>query len=71
VDQQRGCCHMGGGKYEITIYGSCCNMDKGIYYYKTYENSQITGVDMHHEDLDSQKLVSYPMVTGQHFRMEN
>ena len=26
--------------------------DKGIYYYTTYENSQITGVDMHAEDLD-------------------
>ena len=25
-----------GGKYEITIYTSCCNADKGIYYYTTY-----------------------------------
>ena len=46
VYQQRGCVHMGEDKYEITIYSSCCNMDKGIYYYTTYENSQITGIDM-------------------------
>ena len=42
VEQQRGCCDVGGEKYEITIYTSCCNADKGIYYYTTYENHQIT-----------------------------
>ena len=25
VDQQRGCCELEDGKYEITIYTSCCN----------------------------------------------
>lgn len=71
VAQQRGCVHMGNGEYEITIYTSCCNTDKGIYYYTTYENSQITGVDMHKEDLDGNKLVAYPLVIGQQVRMEN
>ena len=41
VDQQRGCCEVGDGKYEITIYTSCCNADKGIYYYTTYDLSLI------------------------------
>lgn len=71
VAQQRGCVHMGNGQYEITIYTSCCNTDKGIYYYTTYENSQITGVDMHKENLDGRELVAYPLVTGQQVRMEN
>ena len=71
VEQQRGCVHMGEGKFEITIYSSCCNTDKGIYYYKTYENSQITGVDMHKENLDARELVSYPLVTGQKIQMMN
>ena len=71
VAQQRGCVHMGGDKYEITIYSSCCNTDTGVYYYTTYENSQITGVDMHKEDLDGSKLASYPLRTGQHIFMEN
>ena len=71
VAQQRGCVHMGGGKYEITIYSSCCNTDKGIYYYTTYENSQITGIDMRHENLDSALLISYPLVTGQQIKMMN
>lgn len=59
------------GSYEITIYSSCCNSDKGIYYYKTYDNSQITAVDMHKEDLDGQRLVSYPLLTGQQIRWQN
>ena len=71
VAQQRGCVHMGDGKYEITIYTSCCNTDRGIYYYTTYENSQITGVDMHREKLEGEKLIAYPLVTGQQIRMQN
>lgn len=71
VEQQRGCAQVGSGKYEITIYSSCCNTDKGIYYYKTYENSQITSVDMHNEDLDGDKLVVYPLVVGQQILMQN
>ena len=63
VDQQRGCCEVIDGKYEITIYTSCCNCDKGIYYYTTYDNSQITAVDMHRENLDEKTLVRYPVIT--------
>ena len=71
VEQQRGCCDLGDGKYEITIYSSCCNMDKGIYYYKTYDNSQISAVYMHHENLDGSNLVSYPLVTKQQINSIN
>ncbi len=71
VYQQRGCVHMGDNKYEITIYSSCCNMDKGIYYYKTYENSQITGIDMYKENLDSNELISYDLIKGQQIFMQN
>ena len=71
VAQQRGCVHMGEGKYEITIYTSCCNTDRGIYYYTTYENSQITGVDLHRENLDGQQLSRYPLIAGQQIHMQN
>ena len=71
VAQQRGLVHMGGGQYEITIYTSCCNASKGIYYYTTYENSQITAVDMHREDLDASELRLWPLVKGQQIRWEN
>jgi choloylglycine hydrolase len=71
VAQQRGCANVGEDKYEITIYSSCCNVDQGVYYYTTYENSQITAVDMHKEDLDGSALASYPLITGQQIRMQN
>ena len=71
VYQQRGCVHMGEDKYEITIYSSCCNLDKGIYYYTTYENSQITGIDINKENLDGNKLVNYDLIKDQQIRMQN
>ncbi len=61
VDQQRGCCKV-GDKYEITVYTSCMNADKGIYYCTTYENHQISAVDMHRENLDCETLTHYPII---------
>ncbi len=71
VDQQRGCCEVDDGKYEITLYTSCCNASKGIYYYTTYENHQITAVDMHKENLDGDALVGYAPVEGEQIYRQN
>lgn len=71
VDQQRGCCDLGSEKYEITIYTSCCNTNKGIYYYTAYNNHQITAVDMHKENLDGKKLVRYPMIKEEQIKIQN
>ena len=71
VDQQRGCCEVGEGKYEITIYTSCCNADKGIYYYTTYDNHQITAVNMYNEDLDGLCLLRYPLIKGEQIKTQN
>lgn len=71
VDQQRGCCDVGEGKYEITIYTCCCNTNRGIYYYTTYDNHQITAVDMYKENLESGELVCYPPVTGEQIKCQN
>ena len=71
VDQQRGCCEVDKGKFEITLYTSCCNADKGIYYYTTYENHQISAVDMHRENLDGDALARYPLVQGEQIHWVN
>lgn len=71
VDQQRGCCDVGEGKYEITLYTCCCNADKGIYYYTTYDNHQITAVDMHKEDLGGSLLVRYSLIEGEQIKRQN
>lgn len=71
VDQQRGCCEVVEGKYEITLYTSCCNLNKGIYYYTTYENHQISAVDMHAEKLDAAELIRYTPITGEQICRQN
>lgn len=71
VDQQRGCCELPDGKYEITLYTSCCNADKGIYYYTAYDNHQITAVDMHRENLDGCDLVRYPLIKEEQINFQN
>ena len=71
VDQQRGCCEVAEGKYEITLYTSCCNATKGIYYYTTYENHQINAVDMHRENLDTTALIRYPVLETQNILFQN
>ena len=80
VEQQRGCVRLRAEtidkdsadiKYEVTIYSSCCNTDRGIYYYTTYENGQITAVDMHKEKLEGDKLAVYPMIKEAQIRWQN
>ncbi len=71
VNQQRGCCEVAKGEYEITLYTSCCNTDKGIYYYTTYNNHQITAVDMHRENLDGHTLARYPLIQGEQICFQN
>ena len=62
VAMPSGCVDMGNGKFEITIYSSCCNADTGVYYYTSYLNGGLTAVDMHRVDLEGTTLRSYPLV---------
>ena len=71
VEHQRGCVDMGNNLYEITVYSSCCNTDKGIYYYTTYDNHQITAVNMHKEKLDDIFLIRYPLAYEEQIHFQN
>ena len=71
VDQQRGCCKLDEDKYEITIYTSCCNVNKGIYYYTTYDNHQISAVNMFKENLDSSNVIRYPLIIDEQINYQN
>lgn len=62
VAQLQGCVVLEDGSYEHTVYSSCCSAKTGRYYYTTYENSAVTAVDMNSEDLESEQLISYPML---------
>ena len=71
VEMPRGMVHLEKDLYEITVYSSCCNIDKGIYYYTTYDNSQISAVDMHQENLDGSALISYPLAKTTKINFQN
>ena len=71
VEQQRGCAKLPDRSYEITVYTSCMNTDKGIYYYTTYENHCIAAVDMHRCDLEGKELYMYPLIKKQEVMRQN
>lgn len=70
VEQQRGCVRLPNGN-EITVYTSCINTDRGIYYYTTYENRCICAVDMHKCDLDGTILQCFPMIKSSIVNQQN
>lgn len=70
VEQPRGCARV-GRKFEITVYTSCCNTDKGIYYYTTYGNRQISAVDMHRTALDGDRLITFSLNDTQQIAWQN
>ena len=72
VEQQNGCTFIDEPDlYEYTIYTSCYNTDKGILYYRTYSNSQITAVDLNREDLDSDDLINYLLINEEQLNFIN
>lgn len=71
VAHPRGAVEVSPGQYQITVYSCCCNQDKGIYYYKTYENSAVSAVDMHREDLDGAELMVFPLQNATEIHYQN
>lgn len=70
VYQQKGCVVV-GDSFEITNYSSCCNADEGIYYYTTYNNHTVRAVNMHKENLDTDKLITFNISQNVKFNMQN
>lgn len=71
VEQQKGCCEVKPNEYEITIYSSCMNTRKGIYYYTTYDNNQINSINMNKVDLNGSSLYKYPLASKQNINEQN
>ena len=71
VEHVRGCVLLNDGKYEITAYTSCINLDRGIYYYTTYENRAISAVDLSKCDLEARELCRFPLQTAQRIEWQN
>ena len=59
------------GKNDITTYSCCINISKGIYYYKTYTNNQITAITMTEKEKNKKELSIYELVLNQQIKYEN
>lgn len=70
VEQINGCVKT-NGKNNKTVYTACCDADKCIYYYTTYENHQISAVNMMNEALDSSELIEYNHIKEQQIFYHN
>lgn len=71
VSMLRGAARIAKDECEITEYTSCVNMDKGIYYYNTYENNCICAVDMYKCNLNDKTLYTYPLTRTQEILWQN
>lgn len=49
------------GKLDRTIYSCCIHAPSVTYYYKTYENFQLTAISLRNADLSNTKLLVYPI----------
>lgn len=58
-------------KYDITNYSCCINTTKGIYFYKTYNNNQISAVKLNEKNMNSDKLDVYDLIEKQQICYQN
>ncbi len=71
VDQQNGCCNLGAGKFEHTLYTSCYNLEDGIFYYTTYNNHQISATTLQKADLEANTLIHQPIIESEQINYLN
>jgi choloylglycine hydrolase len=59
------------GNNHFTLYSSCINSEKGIYYYKTNQNKSINAVSLFKENLNSDFLLCYPLAEEMKINYQN
>lgn len=71
VKQINGCVRLPENKLEKTVYTTCYNTNKGTVYYKTYNNSAITKVELFNEKIKEKNLIYYDMLNKPCFISQN
>lgn len=59
------------GAYDLTRYSCCIDMEKKIYYFKTYENFQVQAIRLFNEELDAAGLQSYEIYASPQIYFRN
>lgn len=71
VNTPRGCVRANDGRYVITAYTSCIDLERGIYYYTTYHNHALSAVQLHRCHLDVTSLLTYPLCQTERIAEQN
>lgn len=61
----RGSVRTAEGSWDMTTYACCMDAQRGLYYYKTYENNRLQAVSLREENLDGKELVCYELENTQ------
>lgn len=67
----RGSTMLKGNVCNTTTYACCMNATQGVYYYKTYSNSQLTAVRMTDANINASGPTLYPLEEQQQVRWLN
>lgn len=59
------------GELDMTVYTCCIDTNRGIFYYKTYENNRLSAVRMTTQNKTGTSLERYPLQTRQDICFEN
>ena len=59
------------GLEDLTLYSSCMDLGKCIYYYKNYDNNRINAIDMKKEKLQGKELKVFNYLTTQDINYQN
>lgn len=62
VEQVRGTVRLENGMYEITTYSCCCNLEEGIYYYRTYEDATLRKTSIWEMNPEGEALVNISVI---------
>ena len=67
----RGSMVLEDSKCNVTTYTCCANATRGVYYYKSYGNNQLTAVRMTDANKNASQLTIYDMVDTQQIKFMN
>lgn len=71
VEVPGGCVRLEDGAEVVSVYTSCCDLNRGLYHYVTCTNRQISAIDLHGQDLDGDTLSRYPLITEPQIRLQS
>ncbi len=55
----------------LTVYSCCMDASRGIYYYKSYRNNQLTAIRLFNEDIDGNQLFEFFPEKNQQIKWAN